>query len=96
MSGNRIIEGLQEAVAVVKGEAEPARVHHIPQWEPIATAPERKWVRTKLMGEKGSNICFYRICPDGEWEWIDRDGRTTITHSTFAAPSHWAPLEDPS
>lgn len=30
--GQRVIDGLQEAVAVAKGETQPARVHVVPAW----------------------------------------------------------------
>lgn len=65
------------------------------EWQPISTAPEHVWLRTLREGEDGENVCMYRVWPDGEWEWIDRDGRTTITHHTFLAPTHWMSLPEP-
>jgi len=63
----------------------------IMEWQPIESAPEWVWIRTKLEGEDGENVTRFRWADD-EREWIDRDGRTTITHHSFAAPTHWAPL----
>lgn len=52
-------------------------------WIPLP--PERQWVRTMRAGEDGENECAV-------WsEWTDRDGRTTVTHHSFAAPTHWKP-----
>lgn len=63
-------------------------------WHPISTAPFGEWLRIRRDGEIGTNICFRRRMPgDVGVEWIDRDGRTTVTHSTFAAPTHWRPLK---
>ena len=53
--------------------------------------PEYEWVRTKLEGESGQGWSFWRLIDDDEPEWIAPDGRTTVTHTTYAAPSHWAP-----
>ena len=62
-------------------------------WQPIETAPPRKWLRTRLSSETGENVCAKIERPDGEVEWVARDGgRTTITHHSFAAPDLWAPL----
>ena len=64
------------------------------EWQPISTAPARKWIRTKLTGENGTNVCAKIVHDDGEVEWIERDGgRTTITHHSFAPPDLWKPLE---
>lgn len=70
-------------------------------WQPIETAPENTWVRTKREGEDGENVCAYRVLnfepADGEWEWVERGtGRTTVTHHSFAPPTHWLPLEPPA
>lgn len=66
-------------------------------WQPIETAPEGIYLRTKREGEDGENVCMYRVWPDcGEWEWIERgEGRTTVTHHSFAPPTHWMPLREP-
>jgi len=47
-------------------------------WQPISSAPELTWLRTKREGEAGGNICFCRTWPDGEKEWVDRSGSYTI------------------
>lgn len=62
-------------------------------WQPEHTAPQAVWVRTKREDEGGENICVLRVWPDGEREWIERspEGRTTITHGSFAPPTHWRP-----
>lgn len=63
------------------------------EWQKIETAPERQWIRTKLEGEEGENVCA-KIVIDGDVEWIEKStGRTTVTHHSFAAPSHWKPLK---
>lgn len=62
-------------------------------WLPVNTAPPNVWMRTKRDGEAGENICALRVWPDGDREWVEKaSGRTTITHSTFAAPTHWRSL----
>lgn len=68
-------------------------------WKPISTAPMNAWLRTKCEGEDGENICAARKWEDGEIEWVERNkltpegkkilGRTTVTHSSFAPPTHW-------
>lgn len=69
------------------------------KWMPIETAPRNEWIRTKREGEKGENVCFMRKYPEhmgGDIEWVAQDGRTTITHGTFAEPTHWLPLKGKS
>lgn len=60
-------------------------------WQPEETAPGGKWLRTRLEGESGENVCKLFIWDDGDRQWIEEgpDGRTTLTHAGFAAPSHW-------
>lgn len=53
--------------------------------------PLNKWLRTWRRGEHGENVCLMRGGP-GEAEWVDRYGRTTVTHSTFLPPTHWCEL----
>jgi hypothetical protein len=64
------------------------------EWRPIETAPARIWLRTKREGENGENVCAKNVSPDGDVEWVERGpyGRTTVTHHSFAAPTHWLPL----
>lgn len=58
-----------------------------------STAPHGVWIRTKREGENGENVCALTRADDGNEEWVERDGgRTTITHHSFAAPTHWRPL----
>lgn len=59
-------------------------------WMPIETAPEGEWVVTAKAGERGANLC----CRTGD-EWHDQAGRSTVTHHSFAAPTHWMPLPPP-
>lgn len=63
-------------------------------WQPISTAPETVWLNTRRDGEDSDNVCFLRVWPCGEKEWIERGGRTTITHSSFAPPTHWRHLSE--
>lgn len=59
-------------------------------WQTVDTAPSGVWLRTRREGEFGENTCALRVWPDGDREWIERDsGRTTVTHHSFAAPTHW-------
>lgn len=63
-------------------------------WRPERDAPEGVWLRTRRRGEAGMNICALRII-DGDREWIEhhtKGGRTTVTHHSFAPPTHWRPL----
>lgn len=62
-------------------------------WSPESTAPTDRWVRTHREGEMGYNVCRLRVWPEGDREWIDRSGRTTVTHGSFAAPTHWMELD---
>ena len=66
-------------------------------WQPAETVPLNTKVHTKLEGEEGENICFARrLHFDEPIEWIELGayGRTTVTHHSFAAPSHWAPYDE--
>jgi hypothetical protein len=61
-------------------------------WQPVgAGTPLHAWLETRKDGESGVNICMCRIMCIGDVpEWIEKpSGRTTVTHSTFAAPTHW-------
>lgn len=53
--------------------------------------PLNCWLETTRAGEGGSNICMAILRTLGdEIEWAEAiGGRTTVTHSTFAAPTHW-------
>lgn len=66
------------------------------EWWPVSCAPANTWVRTKREGETGENVCSLHRIPEqhgGGEEWVERDtGVTTITHGSFAAPTHWRPL----
>jgi hypothetical protein len=60
------------------------------EWLPERSAPVGLWLRTRREGERGTNICGLRIWRDGGREWIEAaTGRTTVTHHSFAAPTHW-------
>ena len=64
-------------------------------WEQVgdgSNVPLNTLLETKLEGEPGSNFCYaMRHHPDDEIEWAEDGnyGRTTVTHHSFAAPSHW-------
>lgn len=68
-------------------------------WQSIESAPRGQWIRTRREGEEGENITAWRWddpFDPSDREWIEKDtGRTTVTHSTFAAPTHWMPLPEP-
>lgn len=63
----------------------------VSEWFPAGPGtPLNMWLETKRDDEKGTNVCFARLLALGdEPEWVSRDGRTTVTHSTFTAPTHW-------
>lgn len=63
-------------------------------WRPERDAPPGRWLITRRDGEDGTNRCHVRVWPGGDREWIDGDGRTTVTHHSFAAPTHWRFIED--
>lgn len=63
-----------------------------PTWNPVGNGtPLNALLETKRDGEAGTNICFCRTMSIGdEPEWVEHaTGVTTVTHSTFAAPTHW-------
>lgn len=67
------------------------------EWRPICEAPPHMWIRTRREGEDGENECFASCylnddAVTADVEWCDRSGLTTMTHSTFLPPTHWAPL----
>ncbi len=62
------------------------------EWLLIESAPLGVFLRTRREGESGENVS---MLVHGD-EWVDREGRTTVTHSTFAAPTHWMPLPERS
>ncbi|CAB4122939.1 Domain of unknown function DUF551 [uncultured Caudovirales phage] len=77
----------------------------VPAWQPIETAPfgptkiytwgtisETTWLLTCRVGERGVNLCFARCIDGNDIEWVDAEGRTTVTHNSFAPPTHWMPL----
>jgi len=61
------------------------------EWREVGDGtPLHVWLETKREGEDGSSECFARIIEvGGQVEWIDRQGYTTVTHSTFLPPTHW-------
>lgn len=65
-------------------------------WSPVSGGPpEGEWLRTKLVGEDGESVSFCRrMHPNDDLEWISPDGYTTVTHSTYAAPSHFKRLPE--
>ena len=48
-------------------------------------------LETRREGEAGTNFCHCRVVSIGdEPEWVEEStGRTTVTHHSFAAPTHW-------
>lgn len=65
------------------------------RWLPVSEAPPGRWLLTCRCGEKGWNFTRYRDVPGEEREWMDMAGRTTVTHHTFAAPTHFMLLSLP-
>lgn len=78
-------------------------------WEAKKWRPERERERereapTNLLlttwkeGEIETSKAWLRVHPDGDREWISLDGRTTVTHHSYAAPTHFyldPPRPDP-
>lgn len=56
-----------------------------------ARTPLNVWLETLRFGENGTNVCRLYV-DDDLGGWVDREGRTTITHHSFAAPTYWRPL----
>ena len=54
-------------------------------WKPASEAPEERWLLTYRKGESGPSVSMVRRF-DGDDEWIAPDGRTTVTHHSYAAP----------
>lgn len=64
-------------------------------WRTIKSAPPFIWLRTRRLGEAGESLALLNLWNDGAdniREWCAPDGRTTITHGTYAPPTHWATL----
>ena len=107
MSGKRIIEGLKEAVAIMKGEAEPARVYHVhtPRWQDISTAP-KDGTKVLLYGIWAGEIHWQNEEPTidiGRWAGgksglAGDDWWELVTGDQYACwmrPTHWMPLPTP-
>ena len=61
-------------------------------WKTVDSAPEGKMLVTYRQGEQEiSAACVIRENHRGEPQeiWAARDGRDTITHGSYAAPTHW-------
>lgn len=91
---------VEACIAKLRARAEKAEAERdaLQAWQPIETAPENTWLRTKRVGEAGENVSKKVVhvhpehCPEPEIEWVDREGRTTVTHHSFLPPTHWMPL----
>lgn len=89
--GAKIIAGKED-------KAEPA-VMADGDWRPVGGGtPLGTWLETaritsNMLGTTTNelNVCMCRVLTLGdEPEWVEKEGgRTTVTHSTFAAPTHW-------
>lgn len=61
-------------------------------WRPVSDGmPLDLWLETKKAGEEGINICLAMLrILGGELEWVEKEtGVTTVTHHSFAPPTHW-------
>lgn len=60
-------------------------------WLPVdAATPVGVWLETRREGEDGTNVCQCIGNPAIDPEWVEAvGGRTTVTHNSFAAPTHW-------
>lgn len=65
------------------------------EWHPVGDGtPLGAWLETtdRPDEERNQNTCIARIIAIGEEvEWCEKGmpGRTTVTHTTFAPPTHW-------
>jgi len=68
-------------------------------WREIETAPrDGTPFESKRDGEVGTNVCHIIWHPEHcyEPEYVETaTGRTTVTHNSFAPPTHWRPLPNP-
>ena len=60
-------------------------------WNTTRITPPPGWLLTYRKGESRASMA----CHLGDGEWSDAEGRTTVTHSTFLPPTHWAYLPEP-
>lgn len=62
------------------------------EWRPVSEYREEfGWVPTCKLGERGFNLCR-RVHGD---EWVEHgSGVTTVTHHSFAAPTHFIILPE--
>lgn len=62
-------------------------------WHPVMPLGEA--LETRRDGESGANLCSATVAGQtDELEWIElATGRTTVTHHSFAAPTHWRRIE---
>jgi len=67
------------------------------EWRPVGNdTPHNKWLETKLDGEEGTNVCACIVHFGDDVEWVEKvGGRTTVTHHSFAAPTHWRYWQNP-
>lgn len=90
------------ATAIVAGRDLPESPLEMPSvepqnaWNPVGQGtPLNTWLETTRLIVGGyhidNNVCMCRILSIGdEPEWCEKHGgRTTVTHSTFAPPTHW-------
>ena len=65
---------------------------NLPGWRIVGPGtPVNTWLVTRHYEENGTNVCKAIIHAIGdEPEWVEREGgRTTVTHHSFRAPTHW-------
>lgn len=76
---------------VARASARVSEWEHDRGWNVVGGGmPLNSWLETYRAGESKPNLtmCLLR-CIGDEPEWVDRHGRTTVTHSTFLPPTHW-------
>ncbi len=78
------------------------------QWEPVASAPVNRWIRTKHDGERNEHVCaLHRVyfletgemvtspTENYEDEWIERaTGVTALTRRELVTPTYWTALHE--
>lgn len=64
------------------------------EWRPASEAPNG-WHRTYRLGEDGATWSHCWTDKFGDREWSDPQGRTTVTHGTYAPPTHYLAVKAP-
>lgn len=97
-----IADAIVQGAKIIAGKEDTPEIkyHETDQvWHPVGPGtPLGAWLETAeiISGSYGTitngfNTCMCRVLSLGDDpEWVEKEGgRTTVTHATFAAPTHW-------